>query len=160
MFPKIIFHRTCADLAANSKPDTIVTFIIGKREFQQTFMVHKSFATLQSPFFRAAFDGIFQEGTTQTMKLGDIEGHIFGLLVNWLYFQVVEELETTSLVPEVLVSYGKLWILAERCLIPKLQNAIMKRMVNHAVKRKVKGPWEIHNIRLPSRHGTSQAARC
>jgi len=109
-----------------------VTFIVDREEIKQTFIVHKDFATANSDFFKAAFEGNFVEGQTQTMRLEDVEVHIFGLLVNWLYtrstpYNYVIEGEFGE--AGCLMIWAKLWTLAGRCLIPALQNSLLHRMI-------------------------------
>jgi hypothetical protein len=87
---------------------------------KQKFLVHKEFICYYSPFFNAAFNGNFKEGESQTMDLEDIDPAVFALFVNWLYAQKVlsdQEDDQPSL-PHLI----SLWMLADRFLVPKLQN--------------------------------------
>jgi hypothetical protein len=52
------------------------------------------------------------------MGMQDVTSEIFGQLNHWLYTKNIENCE------DILV-LGHLWILAERCLIPALQNQVM-----------------------------------
>jgi hypothetical protein len=54
------------------------------------------------------------------MRLEDVEGNIFGLLVHWMYKQEVEQRHEIGLLPA-----GKLWSLADRFMIPELQNSLI-----------------------------------
>jgi hypothetical protein len=85
------------------------------------YIIHKEFICYYSPFFKAAFNGNFKEGQTQEITISaDVVA--FGVVVNWLYSQKV----VTSGVDELILStLAQAWILADRFLIPKLQNQIM-----------------------------------
>jgi len=54
------------------------------------------------------------------MRLPDVDSKVFGLLVTWVYQQEIEGGKSQRLLQLV-----KLWMLAERCLIPDLQNQVM-----------------------------------
>ncbi len=62
----------------------MVTFIVDADPIKQIFLVHKSLACAQSPFFKAAFESQMTEDITQSMRLEDVEAETFGLLVNWV----------------------------------------------------------------------------
>ncbi|KAH9210161.1 hypothetical protein DL95DRAFT_466063 [Leptodontidium sp. 2 PMI_412] len=89
------------------------------------FIVHKNIVCHHSPFFSAPFNGQFVEGQTQSMMLDDIDPVIFGSFVHWLYHRKVEAAIDINLSPEMLV---KFWVMAERFLLPTLQNQIMDRL--------------------------------
>lgn len=91
---------------------------------EHKFLIHKDFICYHSPFFAAAFNGPFQEGTTQTMKLEDVEANVFGILVDWVYTQEVAD-KSKKL---DLATYAKLWILADRFLMRRMQNDVMKKV--------------------------------
>jgi hypothetical protein len=57
------------------------------------------------------------------MRVDDINEETFGQLVHWLYTQKIERCELPDL-----VLLGKLWILAERSLMPILQNHTIKQI--------------------------------
>jgi hypothetical protein len=73
-----------------------------------------------SPFFFAAFNGNFIEGTTQAMSL-DVDEKAFGVVANWFYNQVVVS-ETGD---RLNGHFSKVWILAEGFLTHHLQNRAM-----------------------------------
>ena len=56
------------------------------------------------------------------MTLDDVEGEVFGCMVHWFYTEEVELSADEFSGVRDLPKLGKLWILAERCLIPDLQN--------------------------------------
>lgn len=108
--------------------DEFVTFLIGKsnpNKFQDNpkkFLVHKSFVCYHSPVLKAAFNSKFEEGETQTYKLADVTVPVFWLFVKWLYTQNLEELKTPKDHDNALI---RLWILAEKFFIPRLQKNVI-----------------------------------
>ncbi|TVY32519.1 hypothetical protein LSUB1_G007538 [Lachnellula subtilissima] len=105
-----------------SKIFPIDNIVVGAAE--QKFTVHKNLAEHYSPFFTKAFNSAFIEGQTQEMVLEDVEAVIFGLVVNWLYTQKIIHPEDKKI---QLVEIVKLWVLAGRFLIPRLQNDAIRR---------------------------------
>ena len=102
-----------------SASDEFVTFFIGKKGEEKKFLVHKSFVCHYSPVLRAAFNSTMIEGQTQTYRFEDTTEEVFSFLVEWLYAQKIvlppsNEYSSISLV--------KLWVLAEKLLMPGLQN--------------------------------------
>jgi hypothetical protein len=102
-------------------------------------MVHKELICHYSSFFSTAFNSNFTETATKTMTLPDVDLDGFGLLVHWFYTQQID------LDPKDRDSYvlplAKLWTLAERLLITKLQNIIMDKLrvlVEFAEKQNLK----------------------
>ncbi|KAA8566681.1 hypothetical protein EYC84_009216 [Monilinia fructicola] len=117
------------------------------------FYVHKDFIQHASPYFSAAFSSGFSESTTQTLYFEDCKREIFALLIQWVYKQDLQalsgfELEDRKNLPlgvglstlqgDQLNDYIKksqelalehtiklidLWFLADKVLMPELQNA-------------------------------------
>ncbi len=118
-----------------SKPQTMVTFIVDK-EPGQIFLVHKNIACGSSPFFKAAFESQMIEGTTQCMRLEDVEVETFGLVVHWIYHGTIESqesfifpcLDDEEEARPNLLPLAKLWIFAQRILMPGLQNTVVEVM--------------------------------
>ncbi|KAH6718791.1 hypothetical protein BKA61DRAFT_652463 [Leptodontidium sp. MPI-SDFR-AT-0119] len=81
-----------------SSPQPIVTITakaktktaLGLTPPPQTFIIHKGFICHYSKFFAGAFSGTSTEALTHKMVLENTDPHVFGLLVNWLYFQTIE----------------------------------------------------------------------
>ena len=78
------------------------------------------------------------------MKLEDIEGPVFGLMISWLYTkQIEDDEEDTETAKEeesdqtiglaksqpFPLRLAKLWTLAERFLVPSLQNAAAETLL-------------------------------
>jgi hypothetical protein len=102
--------------------DKFVIFIIG--EDNKEILVHKSFACHYTPTFKAAFTNpAWKEYATQTYELKDITPGTFSLLVQWLYTQKLDYDNGSNGVtgPDLV----RLWVLADRLLLPRLQNAAM-----------------------------------
>ena len=95
----------------------------------ESFYVHKNFITHYSPYFNAAFNGSFAEGQTQKMSLEDTEPHVFGTFVNWLYSQEIENVDGEVPEDSTLIN---LWLLADKCLVPKLQNQVIRALDKRA----------------------------
>jgi BTB/POZ domain len=85
------------------------------------FLIHKNLICYHSPFFAAAFNGSFIEGITQSMTL-DVDEEAFGVLVNWSYSQCVVSKFGRRPCCDTL---GRVWIMAERFMMPILQNQVM-----------------------------------
>jgi hypothetical protein len=97
-------------------------------------MIPTDLICYQSPVFKAAFEGQFLEGRTLTMTLDDVDSKLFGLLVHWFYTEDVfikdlEVVNNKTISQECLdknsILLANLWLLADRFLIPLLQNNIM-----------------------------------
>jgi hypothetical protein len=73
------------------------------------------------------------------MKLDDVEGEVFGRLVHWIYYGIIEDYPGPVAWPDIIIqtkiAMAKLWVLARRCLIPKLQNQVMRLLVDHNSRR-------------------------
>lgn len=117
----------------------MVTFVVGPEPNQKTFLVHKHLTSVYSPFFKAAFESPMVEGATQSMRLEDVDVNTFGALVHWLYTQEIEDgfgytTNSKDVTVEDLdfIAHANLWKLAERALIPSLQNKVMDVMLRNA----------------------------
>ncbi|KAF4629915.1 hypothetical protein G7Y89_g8235 [Cudoniella acicularis] len=131
-------------------PTELVTFHVGPEEEVETFIVHKEFACDNSPVLNAAFNGSFVEGQTQTYRIDkDFSIDSFRLLVTWFYSQKLqldfqrrcyrfEDIVELADLPKE-EAFGKLevhdmaliqlWVLADRLLIPKIQDMVMLELL-------------------------------
>jgi hypothetical protein len=85
-----------------------------------------------SPYFRAAFDGNFDEATTGEVILDTTDPAVFGLFVEWLYTKDIALIECEDKALSEKERYNKdkptavqlvrLWLLAEYLQVPQLQN--------------------------------------
>jgi hypothetical protein len=90
------------------------------------FIIHKNLISHHSPFFSAAFNGNFKEGLSQEMTL-EVDLTTFGIFSNWLYTQKI--LDATGGRPDSCI-LAHVRILADRFLIPKLQDKVMDLLVD------------------------------
>lgn len=102
-------------------PQTIVTVNVRKHAGAKIhpFRIHKNYLCHYSPYFEAAFNGRFIEGETQVLELEDTEPRIFGIFVNWLYVQKITDEDGQLASCSDCIN---LWILADKILVPSLQN--------------------------------------
>ncbi|KUJ07471.1 uncharacterized protein LY89DRAFT_742703 [Mollisia scopiformis] len=107
-------------------PQTFVKIHIGPGNKKESFMLQKSLICFHSPVFDRAFNGSFLEGQTQEMTMEDVEVEIFHLLVTWMYCGEIREVLDRNMA----INMAKLWVLAGRFLIPKLQNQAIKHIGN------------------------------
>jgi hypothetical protein len=109
---------------------SFVNITIGLDGANETFSVHKELICHHSPFFNKAFNSQFREGLTQEMTIDDVEPETFGLLVAWLDPAKIEpmehaiEIEASRRPGREALRFGKLWLLARRCIIPRLENQL------------------------------------
>ncbi|KAH6709055.1 hypothetical protein BKA61DRAFT_489554, partial [Leptodontidium sp. MPI-SDFR-AT-0119] len=117
-----------------SNPKSLVTFLVGPGSTE--FLIHKEVVWLHSDILSAAFNSGFTEDQTQTYRLEDTSEGTFRLFMQWLYcqnFKIIqgpehiypencplEWAEDTALV--------ELWVLADKFVIPRLQNFIIDTM--------------------------------
>jgi len=137
--------QSLALLIYQSNPQELVTFNIGSGTAKKIFLVLKEVATIYSPVLHAAFRSDFLEGKTQSYTLEDVEPELFKLMVQWLYGQKLEYFFTQADVNSLRANpnnteeernnvHGKieerqrlfvrLWVLADRLAIPRLQNLV------------------------------------
>ncbi|KAH7417491.1 hypothetical protein BKA64DRAFT_636849 [Cadophora sp. MPI-SDFR-AT-0126] len=117
--------------ATISNPTSMATLTTGSGHSIKQFVVHKDFACHYSPVLKAAFNSNFLEGRTQVYHLDDVEEEVGSLLVNWLYSQdlVVESIEKEENVPYEAVHLVQLWVVADKLLIPQLQNLVIQKLI-------------------------------
>jgi hypothetical protein len=129
-----------------SKPQSIVNIAVSKAPHTQTFHIHKDLLCYHSAFFARAlkwFNGRVVEGKTQTMVLENVEASVFGLMAYWLYAQDIEDEECEDAVGNIYqqqqsaTQLARLWLLAERFTIPRLQNKIISILYDRHILRVV-----------------------
>ncbi|CZT46405.1 uncharacterized protein RSE6_06829 [Rhynchosporium secalis] len=117
-----------------STPGAIVTFYIG--EEGKEFKVHKENVCAYSPVLEAAFNSTFLEGLSQTYQLKDVDPDVFRMLVQWFYTRPlkvydiddaddIDMFEAHRRLEEQDLHLAQLWVLADRLLVPGLQNEIV-----------------------------------
>lgn len=98
----------------------MVSFIVGSNGVK--FSTFKNLACFHSPFFNGAFNGPFVEGQSQEIKFEDVGVEEFGQLVHWMCCGKIE-------IDKVgLLTAAKLWCIADRFMIPVLQNVAVKHI--------------------------------
>jgi hypothetical protein len=123
-----------------SNPTQQVTFNVGKGEAQEPFVIHKEVACHYSPVLNACFNSEFIEGQKQTYNVDDIDKNAFRLFMQWLYTQniklsahsnIFSDFSKTRFQPHDCdattrqsqeFALVQLWVLAEKYMIPTLQN--------------------------------------
>lgn len=100
---------------------------------------------------KAAFASNFIEGQTQTYRFEDTTEEAIHLMVNWVYTQQLDIPD-----PDDGVAYSRdlekslfkrlceLWVLADKILIPQLQNAAMDALIELS---QLQGTIPTHNVR-------------
>ncbi|CZR51147.1 uncharacterized protein PAC_01022 [Phialocephala subalpina] len=103
----------------------------------EPFIVHRDFATCYSPVLKAAFESGFIEGQKQEYRFDeDFDEDVIRILSQWFYTQKIDlgnirepdlgpPISTIDLRIDCLI---KLWVLADRLLIPKLQNVAIESL--------------------------------
>lgn len=91
------------------------------------FVVHKESACFYSPIFKAAFNSTFIEGQTQEYRLDDVNEGTVQFLVQWIYRQEMSivQLQSGKHDPQECQDLVETWVLADRLLVPGLQNAVL-----------------------------------
>jgi len=115
-----------------------MTVRVGNVPDRKDFVVHESFQTSRSEFFRRAMNGKWAESETRIVQLPDDKPHVFALYVNFIYTgqlptMVKSKEELAVLVYDALSAYTSpeydalfcLHILAEkvRMLQPKTRHS-------------------------------------
>lgn len=97
---------------------------------------------------KAAFTGNFEEGHTRSMTLEDVEDATFESFVTWVYTQAIPFVTGIDGITDYEsdnINLIRLWILADRLLIPQLQNSAIFRLEEsrRRYKHKLLFPLEI-----------------
>ncbi len=74
--------------------ETVNTIKVGPKE--KIFLIHSSFLSAASTFFKAAITGKFKEATTNEIKLPEESAETFEHFVRWLYGGCKEDLTPTE----------------------------------------------------------------
>jgi len=102
----------------------MVAFVVGPKE--EVYTVHKNFATLDSPVFRAAFSKHWVEGQRGAYTLDETEPQIFEMFLQWIYGRPVAYIVPKGEGQHYLDPYIRLWLFADEYQVPKLQNSLMR----------------------------------
>ncbi|CAG8950236.1 hypothetical protein HYFRA_00008474 [Hymenoscyphus fraxineus] len=136
--------------------EAMVTVKVSMGEDSQSFIIHKNFICYYSPYFAVAFNGGFIESETHTCHMEDVSPGAFALFVDWIYTQQIpcDERLHYRKATENLVG---LWLLADRCLVPKLQNQALvvldreRRRLNYRLASSAAQVYEETSVDSPFR---------
>ncbi|TGO53103.1 hypothetical protein BOTNAR_0305g00060 [Botryotinia narcissicola] len=121
----------------------MVTFIVGTGYKQETFQIHKQIACEHSEVWNRAFNSVFVEGQTQTYRIEDTDPEVFRLLTQWVYREEFDHVHSGDLNASHSDDFAsmvrcidedsallQLWVLAEKFMIPRLQNYTIRVLCN------------------------------
>ncbi|PVH78672.1 hypothetical protein DL98DRAFT_590023 [Cadophora sp. DSE1049] len=118
----LLQHGTKSKVTSLFTPQPVVTILISIPHGNQ---FDRNLIDDQSTTQKFIVHNQFVEGQTQSMTFDDINPAVFGSFVHWLYHQQVATDVGIEMIPEFLAEF---WIMAERFLIPKLQNQVMDKL--------------------------------
>ncbi|KAH8665181.1 hypothetical protein BGZ60DRAFT_432423 [Tricladium varicosporioides] len=107
-----------------SQPANMVKFLVGPTS--QEFVIHKEVVCVTSQALKAAFSVYFTEGQSQQYRLEHVDETTFQLLMQWMYQNYVPLLTEKRGQNQRFLELCKLWVLAERFIMLKLQNYIIE----------------------------------
>ncbi|KAE8446885.1 hypothetical protein EG329_011516 [Mollisiaceae sp. DMI_Dod_QoI] len=116
-------------LRGSDAPKDLVTIVSKNGSKESKFSIHKEFACRASPVLKAAFESSFVEGQTQTYKL-DVSEDVIRALVRWIYTQDFKSVQITTgkFDQAEAMTLVQLWVLADKLLMPKLQNMLIREI--------------------------------
>ncbi|TVY73304.1 hypothetical protein LSUE1_G005518 [Lachnellula suecica] len=124
-------------------PSELVTLEFGPEKVK--FLIHKEFACHYSPVLKAAFNSEFLEGQTKVYTLDEPIEDTGRLFTHWIYTQQLSiigfEHWNSKNTDMALV---QLWVLADKLLIPQLQNQAIREL-----HRAQMGPLDVGDPRIP-----------
>ena len=97
--------------------ETIVTVYVGPDSY--AFHIYKELLCRDSPFFKAALDGNFKEGSEQTVSLPEDDVGTFRIYQTWLN---TTQLRYNFDHVEWWLCFAKLWVLADKIRSTALRN--------------------------------------
>lgn len=98
----------------------MVTFLVGPDKAKK--ILHKSIVSSACPVLKAAFASAFEEGRTRIYTLENVDEGTFALFTEFLYTGTVDSRAAVAVCDSKL---PRLWVLAEKFLLPALQNRAM-----------------------------------
>ena len=106
-------------------------------------MIHKNLLCHHSSYFKAALEGGFEESKTGVIDLRDEDVEVFSVFNEWLYSGDVtyEHYEAHHGMWSALL---KLYVFAEKRVVPEFQNALIDAMINVWVEDSSYPKTEIH----------------
>lgn len=124
----------------------MVALIVGKESNVKKLVLHKEAACLYSPVFAAAFNSTFLEGQTQEYRLEEVNEGAAQFLVQWLYNQelTITQLDDGKYNQDEVESLIQLYILADKLLLPCLQNLTLSELWKVCHKSKFAHSYNFH----------------
>lgn len=99
----------------------------------KTFTVHKSVVCYHSRMLEAAFSGSFIEGQSQSITLKEVHyPYLYGYIQAWMYTGSLDSMKKQGKFDDRSTRLFLTWVLADRLIMPELQNALMSAMFAHA----------------------------
>ncbi|TVY88125.1 hypothetical protein LAWI1_G006726 [Lachnellula willkommii] len=131
-----------------SSSHELVALIVGKEPNIKKLVLHKEAACLYSPVFTAAFNSAFLEGQTQEYRLEEVNEGAAQFLVQWLYNQelTITQLEDGKYNQDEVESLIQLNILADKLLLPRLQNLTLSELSKVCHKSKFAHSFNFHYL--------------
>ena len=149
-------------LTMRRKPDEFVTLYAGDNP--QKFVVHKEFACHYSSVLKTAFNSNFIEGQTQTYRLQETTERAIRLLIHWFYTQKLDTFvpkpeegqreEYLEVKHSQDMSLVELWILAEKLLLPTLQNLVAREIEQRRHQSKAISTASLHYVYEKTERGS------
>ena len=127
------FLLTLPFFSSDSLDTGTVQVKVGQEE--KVFTIHKGVLCGVSPFFRAAFEGQFVEGTEQVLRLPEDDSTLFRHFQLWVYTKhILEDGEALSTVKYKLLI--DLHIFGDKYGIPGLQDAAIDVLIDEVIATK------------------------
>lgn len=107
----------------------VATIEVGTGSAKRTFYPHRDLLAFYSGYFRAALNGRFTESRTKVIKLETEEPAVFEGFLLWLYTcKARTDVITEDNAGEYFTSIVKLWIFADRRIIPLMANDMIDHL--------------------------------
>jgi len=106
----------------------MVTLWVGSEDDPTEYIVHKKLLCHQSTFFDSAFNGTLKEAHTHVMKLSEDTKETFDVFIHWLYSSHLPKEDSCDESADLGLYYLRLFIIAEKYLIPELQGETYYRI--------------------------------
>ncbi|KAF1964930.1 hypothetical protein BU23DRAFT_546683 [Bimuria novae-zelandiae CBS 107.79] len=108
------------------------TAVIKIGEEGKEYIIHKALLAHYSEYFRAALEpSTFQKGITNTITLSDVDSGLFEPFIEWIYTQKVPDTKLCDYHPPKREKLARLYVLADRLLVPKLKEVIFNISLDH-----------------------------
>lgn len=134
----------------------MVTIVATYGFTEKTFVLHEEVVYQHSPVLKAALSGSFVEGQSRIYRLEDTKHDTVRMLCKWLYSQQIETpfpiYDLSSVQLQAMKDYRRnlidLWILADRLIIPSLQNTTITFLekLDLGIYQKCKGKGSTYNV--------------